>query len=170
MLSHGEDTAPVCLVIALCSCSPFRAAGPTAPGMAVTQQELWGPNGGNWLRSFSHRKRGAGCSPAGASLQSGNSIWPKPPKEGDSPCYMISKIILCSGSQNFGRECFLGSHSPAFQGYRWALVFLIIQTLELLVNRILPGYSLVRTTLQQKNTKTKPTTNKPSGHSLEQSG
>lgn len=40
----------------------------------------------------------------------------------------ISKITLCSGSQNFGRGCSLGSHSSVFQRHRWALAFLIIQT------------------------------------------
>lgn len=49
-------------------------------------------------------------------------------REGTALGYMISKITLCSGSQNFGRECFLGSHSPAFQRYRWALAFLINET------------------------------------------
>lgn len=41
---------------------------------------------------------------------------------------MISKITLCSDSQNFGRGCSLGSHSTVFQRHRWALAFLIIQT------------------------------------------
>lgn len=40
----------------------------------------------------------------------------------------ISKITLCSGSQNFGRGCSLGSHISVFQRHRWALAFLIIQT------------------------------------------
>lgn len=49
-------------------------------------------------------------------------------RKGTALGYMISKITLCSGSQNFGRGCSLGSHSPEFQRYRWALAFLIIQS------------------------------------------
>lgn len=49
-------------------------------------------------------------------------------RKGTALGYTISKITLCSGSQNFWRKCFLDSHSHAFQRYRWAPAFLIIQT------------------------------------------
>lgn len=81
-------------------------------------------------------------------------------RQGTALGYMISKITLGSGSQNFGREdAPLALTALRFKGTDGLWISSLprqIQTLELLVNGILPGFSLARITLQKTKQNQQP--------------